>query len=51
MGRAARSGKPTIEINPGDTEISDIVDIRVKLGAAEALELIWQEFIISSREA
>lgn len=39
--RAKRAGKPTIEINPGETEISDLVDFRVRSGAAEALETLW----------
>ncbi len=32
---------PTIEINPGRSEISDIVDIKLDLGAADALDQIW----------
>ncbi|MES1943663.1 NAD-dependent deacetylase [Salinisphaera sp. PC39] len=34
---AARRGVPTIEINPGDSEISRLVDIRVRERAAQAL--------------
>ena len=37
-------GLPTIEINPADSEVSEIVDIKLSLGAAEALDLIWQEY-------
>lgn len=37
---AARQGKPTIEINPGETEVSPIVDIRLKAPAREALPAI-----------
>jgi NAD-dependent deacetylase len=38
------SKRPTIEINPSETEISHIVDIKLHLGAAEALDKIWQEY-------
>jgi NAD-dependent deacetylase len=37
--------KPTIEINPENTCISDLVDIKISLGAAEALDRIWKEYI------
>ena len=40
--QAKRAGKPTVEINPGETEISDLVDFRVRSGAAEALEALWE---------
>jgi len=36
------SGKPTVEIDPGRTEVSDLVDIKLSMGAAEALEAIWR---------
>ena len=39
--RAARQGRPTVEINPGESEVSGIVDVRIPLGAAEALTRIW----------
>ncbi|MFA7158891.1 MAG: NAD-dependent protein deacylase [Kiritimatiellia bacterium] len=42
---AARSGKPTVEINPGDTEVSGLVDVRLRLGAAAALDAIWMEYL------
>jgi NAD-dependent deacetylase len=41
---AKQSGKPTVEINPGQTEISDIVGIKISLGAVCALEAIWKEY-------
>jgi len=44
MAVAAHLGRPTIEINPGSTVISDGVDIQVHLGAAEALEAIWAAY-------
>lgn len=39
---AARAGVPTIEINPGDTEVSHIVSHRLRMGAAAALAGIWR---------
>ena len=38
-------GRPTIEINPSETEISHIVDIRIPLRAAEATELIRKKYL------
>jgi len=41
----ARSlGKPTVEINPDQTGVSDIVDIKIPLGAVEALDNIWNRY-------
>ncbi|MCB9076594.1 MAG: NAD-dependent protein deacylase [Anaerolineaceae bacterium] len=37
-------GAPTVEINPADTHVSDIVTYRLKLRAAEAMEKIWRYF-------
>ena len=34
---AARAGIPTVEINPGQTTVSDYVDYKLPLGAANAL--------------
>lgn len=34
--------RPTIEINPTDTGISNLVDIKLPLRAAEALDKIWR---------
>jgi len=41
---ASHLGRPTIEINPGKTEISNWVDIKISLGAVDALEAIWEEY-------
>lgn len=38
---ANRQGIPTVEINPGTTEVSRMVDYRIRLGAAAALQEIW----------
>ena len=35
-------GRPTVEINPEDTEISSLADIKLRMPAAEALDAIWQ---------
>lgn len=37
---AQRQGIPTVEINPGDSEVSGIVDLRLRCGAATALTAI-----------
>jgi NAD-dependent deacetylase len=39
------SKRPTIEINPAETEISHIVDIKINSGAAESLDKIWKEYL------
>ncbi|MBN1622123.1 MAG: NAD-dependent protein deacylase [Endomicrobiales bacterium] len=44
MFSAKRMGRPTVEINPGETGISGIVDIRLPHRAAESLDAIWSEF-------
>jgi len=44
MVLAEHLGRPTVEINPGHTEISDLVELKISLGAAEALDKIWGEY-------
>ncbi|MDP3732393.1 MAG: NAD-dependent deacylase [Candidatus Omnitrophota bacterium] len=44
MIAAKHLGRPTVEINPQDTEISDLVDIKLRMRAAEALDAIWKEY-------
>jgi NAD-dependent deacetylase len=34
-------GKPTIEINPGKTDLSEVVDFRIKATARTALRALW----------
>jgi NAD-dependent deacetylase len=41
---AVQRGKPSVEINPGTTRVSDLVTYRLALGAAVALEAIWTRF-------
>ncbi|MEK6727763.1 MAG: NAD-dependent protein deacylase [Candidatus Omnitrophota bacterium] len=45
---AKQAKKPTVEINPDNTGISHLVDIKIPLRAAEALDIIWEELIKSS---
>ena len=37
-----RTGVPTVEINPGDTDVSPIVDHRLRMRAAEAMPELWR---------
>jgi NAD-dependent deacetylase len=39
--QAAKQGRPTIEINPGESEVSSLVDIHLRLGAALAMDALW----------
>lgn len=41
---AERARIPTVEINPGETEVSELVDIRVVAGAAASLDAIWRRY-------
>lgn len=41
---ARQRDKPTVEINPGTTPVSDRVRYRLAVGAAEALTAIWTRF-------
>ncbi len=41
---AREFGVPTVEINSGRTEISDIYDYRIEMDAAEALESLWAAY-------
>jgi NAD-dependent deacetylase len=45
MVAANHLGRPTVEINPEDTEISVLVDIKLRMRAAEALDAIWKEYL------
>jgi NAD-dependent deacetylase len=38
---AARLGVPTVEINPGPTEVSRLVSVKLALGAAAACDALW----------
>ena len=39
---AQQQGIPSVEINPGDSEISAVVTHRLQMGAADALTAIWR---------
>ncbi len=39
--QARREGALTVEINPGRSEVSEVVDIRIAAGAADTLRAIW----------
>ena len=41
---ARRRGRATIEINPAATQVSRLVDIKLSLRAAEAMEAIWTRY-------
>jgi NAD-dependent protein deacetylase/lipoamidase len=41
---AKSEGIPTIEINPGKTDLSDVVDYRIKATALTALKAIWAAY-------
>jgi NAD-dependent deacetylase len=41
---AKMRGSLTVEINPGDTEVSHIVDVKLPLSAATAMDAIWTFF-------
>lgn len=38
---AKAAGVPTVEINPGESRVSEIVDVRLRAGAARTLDEIW----------
>ncbi|NQT89771.1 MAG: NAD-dependent protein deacylase [Candidatus Omnitrophica bacterium] len=44
MAVAEHLRRPTVEINPGETEISGWVEIKLPMGAAEALDGVWREY-------
>jgi len=41
---AKRRGWPVIEINPANTEVSHLADIKIAAGAAKTLDVIWTQF-------
>jgi NAD-dependent deacetylase len=41
---AVQRGKPSVEINPGTTRVSELATYRLALGAAVALDAIWTRF-------
>lgn len=43
--RAHRAGVPTVEINPGFSEVSEVVDHRMTAGAALVLGTLWDRYL------
>jgi hypothetical protein len=43
-GFSSRRSKPSVEINPGTTRVSDLVTYRLALSASVALEAIWARY-------
>ncbi len=43
--KANRNGIPTVEINPSETSLSNVVDVKLPLRAAEALSAIWDRYL------
>ncbi len=41
---AKHRGVPTVEINPGSSEVSHLVNVKLAMGAAAALDAIWQRY-------
>jgi len=42
--RALRAGVPTVEINPGTSDVSHLVDVRFQERAVPTMEAIWEAF-------
>lgn len=42
---AHHRGKPSVEINPGDTDVSEFVSVKLPLRAAAALDAIWAAYL------
>jgi len=42
--RASHLGVPTVEINPGESDVSSVVDVKLAMGAADALDAIWRRY-------
>jgi NAD-dependent deacetylase len=44
VSMAKQLGRPTVEINPGTSQVSSLVDVKLDLGAAAALDAIWSRY-------
>lgn len=42
--RARAAGVPTVEIDPGETEVSRLVDVKISARAAESLDALWARY-------
>jgi NAD-dependent deacetylase len=48
MELARRRGWATIEINPSETNVSDLVAVKLSMRAAEAMDAIWTRYLANS---
>jgi NAD-dependent deacetylase len=44
VNMARQLGRPTVEINPGTSRVSHLVDVKLDLGAAAALDAVWSRY-------
>lgn len=44
MRMARHLGRPTVEINPGTSDVSHLVDVKLPLRAAAAMDAIWDRY-------
>lgn len=42
---AHRAGIPTVEINPGTTHVSNLAKYRIRAGARDSFEALWQAYL------
>ncbi len=49
--RANAAGRPTVEINPGQSEVSEVVRYRLRAGASHALEAVWRAYLANHPDA
>lgn len=47
--QARSRGVPTIEINPGESEVSHVVTLKISAPAGETLDIIWKELEADGR--
>jgi NAD-dependent deacetylase len=47
---AMQREKPTVEINPGTSSVSELVTYRLEMGAATALDAIWTRYQVAQRQ-
>jgi NAD-dependent deacetylase len=47
---AKSAGNVTVEINPSETSVSRIVDYRLAMPAAAALDAIWNRYLASNEK-
>ena len=45
---ARRRGWASVEINPGESHVSHLVDVKLAMGAAAALDALWKRMGMTS---